>query len=322
MSLTGPERDTFLLIVVIAVCIVIIASVVLVIFLLPMQDVNIRERRNVEAVGEVDRLSLDLEGDVVSVAVSFDELDDHLLRMEVTARGGVNVLTDPGEALDLEFDYRLEDGVAHVTSTVHGSTGGWSFSWADFDCVVVVDDELATGLDITTSTGDVGVEVPSGVVMDAMSIMSTTGDISIELGPEAVLAGDVSLRATTGEVSLTMSELELRGPVTVDLDSTTGGIHWTLIQTVRMGHDMQVSLSATTGEVDLLMDIHGNGARIESSTTTGEIKADRWIGFLGELQDMRSENYPTPGDVEVDIGTSTGDITIDAGWTPTPLTSA
>lgn len=152
----------------------------------------------------------------------------------------------------------------------------------------------------------------AGVVLNSLSLEVTTGGVEANLVAGVVVAGDVSVRTTTGGAKLNWDNVFATGDLLVEVGATTGGVE-VHVQQDDLVHEIDLNAETTTGGVDLTIDIQGDvGALIESSTTTGGIDINRQVGFSGTESALRSDNYPASGNFNIILRTTTGGIDIDA----------
>jgi DUF4097 and DUF4098 domain-containing protein YvlB len=129
-----------------------------------------------------------------------------------------------------------------------------------------------------------------------------------------VIAGDISLKTTTGAVSFRMNQANVQGNDTFNLQTTTGTVDTDITENKALSGNVQVNAATTTGAVNLSMLIDdGVGARIESQTQIGEITTDL-NNFSGNKSPIESNNYPAESNFLITLRTSVGGIYINAAY--------
>jgi len=294
------------------------AAIIVAIAFLPIRAVDVSESRDVPYQTGVDTVILDFTADVAHVNVAFEDLVDKLVTLDVSATGRVGVFSSPdvlADVLDLTFDDTIVGNVLTVTSEVDTVT--W-YSWSlRVTCDIRIDRSMNASLDVKTSTGGIVMDTQAGVVLNSLSLEATTGGAKANLVEGVVVAGDVSVKTTTGGVEFSWDNVNVTNDVLVNARTTTGGVDVDVTQDEELLGNITLKAEATTGGVNFAIDIKGDiGAKIESSVTTGGIEIDRQVRFSGTTSLLQSDNYPASSNFDVSLKTTTGGIDIDAKYTP------
>jgi hypothetical protein len=102
----------------------------------------------------------------------------------------------------------------------------------------------------------------------------------------------------------------------VRMKVTTGGTDVNVNQTTPLFGNVALNAEATTGGISLSMKImDGVAAKIDSSSSVGGIDANV-NGFSGNRTPLQSFNYPLVHNFNVELGTTTGRISVNADYTP------
>jgi len=292
-----------------------VAIVIAAIALLPLRPVNVTETRDVPSQAGVDVLKLGFAADVAQVNVAFQQLAGKAISLHVSVTGRGPLIQ--GSPYTLTFDHSTSGGVLTVNSILQ-TPGAWPrLLDLQVTCDLRIDPSMRSSLDIKTSVGRVVVDTRAGAVIDSLNVETTVGGAQANLVENTVLAGDVSVRSTTGGVTLSWRDVIVTSGLTVDLRTTTGAVAADLRQDERLRQTVTLRAEATTGGVDLAIDIRDDvAARIESSTSLGGIDIVRRVGFSGTESLLESNNYPAEGNFDVSLRTSTGGVRVDARYSP------
>jgi hypothetical protein len=311
------ERRPISTLAIILIVLLVTAAVIVALAFLPVRAVDVSESRDVSYQTGVDTVNLDFTADVARVNVAFEDLTGKLVTLDVSVTGRVGVLVSP-DVLDLTFHNTTVDNVLTVTADVDTVDGGWPwYSWLRVTCDLRIDPSMNASLDVKTSVGRIVMDTQAGVVLNSLTLEATTGGVDANLVEDVVVAGDVSVKTTTGGVEFSWDNVIVTDDVLVNVETTTGGVDVDVKQGEILLGDVTLKAEATTGGVDFAIDIQGDvGAKIESSVTTGGINIDRQVRFSGTKSLLQSVNYPASSNFNVSLKTTTGGINIDAKYTP------
>jgi predicted nucleic acid-binding Zn ribbon protein len=305
------------LITAILVALILITGILCIITFLPVQAINLKESREVAYQSDVNMLDLDFSANIANVNLSFEELGDKLVVLNVSVTGKASIIASM-KPLNLIFQYNLTNHVLEVTSEAVTLNYGLPWFYQLYvKCDIYIDPSLNTSLNIKTDVGEIIVNAKAEVDFDSLKLETTTGAITLDLAESISLAGNISIKTTTGKVELSWKNLIVRKKGLVDVKTTTGGIALNIMQRNKLFGNVTLKAEATTGGIDFIINIYGNvGAKIESNTTIGAINIRRKYGFSGIPSILRSENYPAQNNFDVNLKTTTGGIDINAGYKP------
>jgi len=309
---TAPERRPIhVLPVAILIAVLVSAGVIGALLVLPVSPVHFNQTNPVPEAG-MDDLFFDLQVDVAQVNIVFKDLPSNVLMLNVTADGSVGIFEDPDQTVSVTFTYQATNNSIVVIANV-SLVAQWSiFNDLNVKCDVYIDPSADLTLQVRSSVGNIHLVADSEVTLESLRLEATTGNIDVSLSEDAVVAGYVSLRTTTGTVWFEMDEADVSRDISVNLQSTTGGVNVDLAASRMLSGNVTVNARATTGSVNLDMAIDGNvGARIESTANLGGITSDV-KRFSGNESPIQSNNYPAGSNFLVDLRTETGGININA----------
>ena len=195
----------------------------------------------------VNTVSLDISDEAGQITVQFASNPGYLVRADVTHLGGLFSSHFPG---DVVVSNRSSGGTLNFTLSAKGVSG--LFFLGGHDILVTVSESVAVTLELTSSTGGIGVVVPAGVAVTAGGIVASvaTGSVSIQTTDVAFRAGSsVRAASTTGSVTLSVTQSTVyAGTVSVTGTSTTGSVSFTFNRAA--GIAAQVTSTVTTGSVN------------------------------------------------------------------------
>ncbi len=313
----------------IALIALIVAAVVIAalaaIALLPVHTVGpVTRQMTARSKSDVNTLDLDITVDVAALNIAFEDLTGELqspsiiLNASATARVGVLVSPDFLERFMPVWQDTTVGNVLTVTVRQVVDTFYWPrYSSLNVTFDIRIDRSMNTSLNVKASTGGIVLETQPGVVLDSLNIEATIGGVEANLVEDVVVAGDVSVKTTTGGVKLSWDNVVVTSDVQVNGTTTTGGVDVSVKQHEQLAGNIILKAEATTGGVDFAIDVQGDvGAKIASSVTTGGIEINRKVGFSGTEALLQSSNYLASGNFNVSLKTTTGGIDIDAKYTP------
>jgi Putative adhesin len=211
------------------------------------------------------------------------------------------------------------DAMAHVVFTITASTGAAADATDVRVALATTDAGAQLGawqarvgrspslFGMGGASADLLVEVPPMRALDA-NVTTTTGDVAIA----RLLAGNVSVRSTTGDVTLTA--VDLAGNLTAG--TTTGDLDVDLasVQTCHL------DLRSRTGDVTLDAPPRADvGYDATADSTTGDVTVhagateldERGTGHSGGHEHARTQGFAQkPTQVVVDATATTGDVTL------------
>jgi len=306
------ERITRWILPIVMVVVLIIALILVNLVLIPWQPVSIEEHREVSYQEGVEFINLDFSADVAQIDISFDDLNDKFIHLDVIATGGEGIFGSTDE-FNLTFDDDISGNILTVSSELETGRGWHSVK---VTCDIVIDNSLNTSLDIKSITGGVKFTSRTDVVLETINLEATTGEVELNLVKDVVLTDDISLETTTGNTELIWDNVNVTKDILVDIKTTTGEVNVNIKQHEELQGDISVDVEVTTGGIDFSIDIKDDiGAKISSGTTTGGIDIKRQIGFSGTESLLQSDNYPAGHNYNINLETTTGGIDIVAEHT-------
>lgn len=312
-----PRREPLGFIAIVLISILVIAVVVAALVFLPIRTVSASESRSIPYQTEAKALNLRFAADVSGVNITFEELDNAIATINVSATGGAGILAMP-DLFNLTLDYATTDGVMNATLNVDTSGGGWPWHpWLHVNCDIRIDPSVNVGLNVKTGVGGILLKAKPRVVLSALMLETVTGGVKADLVENVVVDGNVSARTVTGGVELFWENAVVNNNIVVDLKTTTGGIITDVKQETTLSSNVTLNAKATTGGISLTIEIRDHiGAKIESTTTVGGIAVERQVGFSGTKSPLQSNNYPDGTNIEARLETTTGGVSIDAKYNP------
>ena len=272
----------------------------------------------------VNTLNLNLDVDVGHVKIHFEDLTGEpqspSIIINTTAVGRVSVFGS-NTGLDRYMPISQNETVGNVLAvTAEQRADGVSWLWSSSINVtldVIIDWSMNTSLNVKTDTGGILLETQAGTRLNSTSLQATTGGVEVHIVQDAIIAGDFSIKTTTGGVKMSWNNPMVTNSVGINATTTTGGVDMTFTQFDRLVGNITLRAEAVTGGVDFSLDIKNNvGAKIESTVTTGGINVARQDRFSGTNTPLQSNNYPDDHNIDATLKTTTGGIHIDAKYTP------
>ncbi len=170
--------------------------------------------------------------------------------------------------------------------------------------------------------GGIVLDTQAGVVFDSLSLKATTGGVEAHLVDDVVVAGDVSVKTTTGGAEFFWDNVIATKDVLVEVQTITGGVKVDITQHRELAGNITLEAGATTGGLDLAIDIQGDVGAI-CRATAGDVDdvLHHLVGFEISFLDyppavLQSDNYPRGNNFDVTLTVVTGRIDIDADYTP------
>ncbi|NYT12498.1 MAG: hypothetical protein GKC03_08145 [Methanomassiliicoccales archaeon] len=304
---------TLALVVVVAVVIVVVSAMVL-ILVIPLKPVDVHEYREVPSQSGAENIDLNLVGNIGAIEVTFDDLEDKFLTLDVWVNGAINIFDDPGD-YNLSFEYVFSGDTLDVDVNLEPTDLFKGIKFLVIKAEVVISDELNADLDVMTNTGSVNLTTNPHINITRMQLNTNTGSVEAYLDTGTTLWNDIEMSTNTGSVYLQWEDLVLTQDITVTLVTSTGSTDFRGRQTVALGYDLEVSSTTQTGSVSADIDISGDiSAEIDWSLGTGDTEIHREIGFLKDGNHMESNNFPAEDNISISLHTSTGNVDIWAEW--------
>jgi hypothetical protein len=306
-------RHIYLILVIILIAVLLTTLVIAALLLLPFYPVHFNETKQVPKA-DMNIVLVDLQVDVANVNVSFKNLPNSMVILNVTAEGNVGIFDDPDNALNVTFNHQTANNSEVVIASV-SRVGRWPISYAlNVKCDLYVDPSVNLSLNARSSVGNIVMNADTKTTLQNIELETTTGSVDVSLSKNVVVANFISLATTTGTVQFNMNNADVSSNVSVNLRSTTGSVNVDLAATQNLLANVTVNARTTTGGVNLSMEIDNNvGGRIESHTDIGRITVDVQK-FSGNQTPLQSNNYPAGSNFLVNLKTTTGGINICAAY--------
>ena len=296
-----------------AVIIVVVLAIILVL-VVPLKPVDMHEYREIPTQSGVENVDLNLEGNIGTIDVSFDNLGDKFLTLEIWVTGAVNILDDPGD-YNLSFEYAFSGDTLDVDVNLEPTNIFSGINLLHVECEVVISDQLKADLDIMTNTGSVTVNTIQHVNLTRMQLSTNTGSVEAYLDSGTTLWDDIEMSTNTGSVYLQWEDIILVQNTSATLTTNTGRVNLEGRQAEALGFDLEVSSTTQTGGVSADIDISGNvSAEIDWSVVTGGTEIHQQIGFSHDGNHMQSDNFPSEDNISISMETTTGGVDIWAEW--------
>lgn len=305
---------TLTLVVVIAVLILVVSALVL-ILVLPIKPIDITQHREVPVQEGVENIDLDLVGNLGTVEVNFDALENELITVDVHVTGTIGIF-DRAEEYNLSFDYSVLDSTLVVDVDLEPTDLFKTVSFLDIYCEVVINKELRADLSVVTNTGKVILTTAQYVNITGANLDTNTGSVEAYLRSGTVLSNNITMSTNTGSVDLRWEDIILSGNASIFLSTNTGSVGMEIRQTVPLGHGSEISGTTVTGGVAIDIVVRGNiSSTIDWTVNVGSTDINRNIGFTQTGNHLQSENYPSSENIAINAATNTGGVDIWAEWT-------
>lgn len=312
-----PRRRQMTFITIVLISILVIAAIVAAFVFLPIRAVSASESRSIPYQTGAKTLNLRFGADVSGVNITFEELDNAIAAINVSATGGAGIFALP-DLFNLTLNYSTGDGVTNATLDVDTFGGGWPWHpWLHVNCDIRIDPSVSVGLNVKTGAGGILMKTMSGVALDALNLETATGSVKVDATESAIIHGNISAKTVTGGIELLWENAVVNDNIIVDLKTTTGGIVTDIKQEMMLPSNVTLNAQTTTGGISFTVEIRGHiGAKIESTTAVGGIGIERQVGFSGTKSPLESSNYPDDTNIEATLETTTGGVSIDARYNP------
>lgn len=306
------HKDPFLLAVIGLVVILVTSLIVTVVLVVPVSPWNISESFE-DKNPNVKTLNLNFDTNVGQVNVATMKIGENNVHILVKADGARGILGETDVPVTVSFDNQTVGDVLTLNSKVQlDSKFG---SQAKVVVSIYLDPDLILNLNVSSTTGQVSFTGDKPTEIRYLNLETTTGTVQAHLHGNLTVAGNISLKTTTGEVHYRMSELDILENCNLNLQSTTGSVYMDFTQTRLTQGNIKVDIATTTGSINIGLKIDEVGAIIRSQVGSfGDIFAET-KNFSGEKNMLQSNNYPAETNIEIDNTVSGfGDINIQANY--------
>jgi hypothetical protein len=306
------RRDPLVMAVIILIAIVVASVIVNVLVLAPLHSVNFNQTNQVDQPG-IKTLNFNFQANTAEVNIIAQNLTGKTILINTSAKGSTGIFGS-ANPIQVSFDNETADDILTVTSNVTNIDRGIFSRNIRVTCTIFINPSLRLNLNITTETGQITLTAAEPATFESLNLESTTGVVQANIQNCTVIEGDVSLRATTGDVFFRINQANVQGNDTFNLQTTTGLLNMDITENKAFSGNVQVNAATTTGTVNLAIRIdNGAGARIESETQIGEIRTNL-NNFSGDKSPIQSTNYPAESNFDINLRTNLGGIYINASY--------
>lgn len=306
------RKDPYVIGAVALVAILVTVVVIAAVFVAPFSTWGTSSSFSDQTEG-VKTLNLNFDTDVGRVTIFTSKIGDSNVGIFIQVNGsrgitgGENPLSvafvnqTVGDVLTVDAKVAVEDALSGTANVV---------------CQIFVDPALNLNLNVTSSTGQVSFSADKPTTIQSLTLRATTGEVEANLQSNVIIAGNLTLSTTTGEVNYRMAETNVNGNCSLNLHSTTGAVNMDITQTRTFQGNLAVDAETVTGSINLGLVIDsGVGAKITSETNVfGDINTNL-NNFSGDKSPIQSNNYPAQSNIEITNRVSgIGSIYIDANY--------
>lgn len=312
-------KNPFLIPAIFLIGIVLTAVIVSAIVFAPVNPVNFNQTNEVNQPN-VNRLNLNFQADVAEINIIAQNLTDKTILTTVSATGSTSIFGSP-KPIYVSFSNETVGNELTVTSKISRNQGIFSEN-LKVVCYIYINPSLNLSLNVKSDVGKILFNAQAPATIKSLNLEATTGIAQANIEKGTIVAGEISLKTTTGNVHFRMDKANVYGNVTVNLQSTTGSVEMAITETEKLSGNVQVNAATTTGAVNLAMLLDdGVGARIESKTDFGGITTDI-ENFSGNKSPIQSNNYPAESNFFINMRTNMGGIHIKATYQSSAIPSA
>ena len=268
----------------------------------------------------VGTVNLNFVTDIGRVNIATIQMPDSNIGIYVLANGSRGIMGGSDIPVTITFDNQTVGSALNVNSRV--TIENAYTSRADVTCQIFVNPALNLNLNVTSTTGQVSFNADKATTIQSLNLQTTTGEVEANLQGNVTIAGDISLRTTTGAINYRMNENAVSGNHTINLQSTTGSVTLDITQTKTLSGNLQVNAAATTGSVNVGLIIDGGVSAkiISQKPALGNIHTNL-NNFQGNDTLLQSNNYPSNSIIEINNSAVTGSININANYKTTTIAS-
>jgi hypothetical protein len=315
--LRNSRRADGAIVAIIAASLIVLAIVALIV-LVPVKTLTYDQTQSVEKKQGVNTMELSLNADIADVHLYYEDLANSSIEVRVQAKAQVSILDQSTNIMKFT-----------VTSSVSGNKllvnvltdlADWLAMgpWSTVNVTAVMDKSLFDSASVNTGTGSIWLTAHEGSHVNATSLRTSVGDVTVNLHPGAIIGGSMSATTTTGMITLECDEAEVAANVAFAFTDTTGSINAKIVQLANMEHNLSVQASTVTGSITYAVEIAGtNGGQISASTNLGKVNVVRSEGFntvTNGPTNLQSTNYPGHGNVVAVLQTNLGQVNVDAAY--------
>ena len=127
----------------------------------------------------VDDVLVDLQVDVANVNISFKNLPNSMVMLNVTADGNVGILDNPENAVNVTFNHQTaNNSEVVVASVLRGAR--WPISFGlNVNCDLYVDPSVNLSLNVRSSVGKIVMNADTKTTLQNIDLETTTGSVDV-----------------------------------------------------------------------------------------------------------------------------------------------
>jgi hypothetical protein len=315
-------KNPYVLLAIALVVLVVVAAVVVAFLFAPFSTWSTGQTMQDSNAG-VNSLNFNFQTDVGRVNVMTQKLGGDNVLIHVSANGSQGFLEGGAQenSVSISFENQTVGDVLTVNCEVHLENP--SLLHANVVCDIFVDPALTLKLNVSSSAGQISFVADKATTIQALNLHANAGEVQANLESNVNVAGDISLKSGTGAIHYRMSETNVEGNHTLDLQSNVGSVYMDIIQTKNLHGNLQVNASTHTGSIDVGLAIDGGvGAKITSQTAgMGDINV-KSNNFSGNKSPIQSNNFPANSNIEINNTISGfGSVNIKATYLTTVISA-
>ncbi len=311
-----PWHKDPLIVVTIGLVVILLSAVVIVAFLSASITPWHFEQQRQDNSPNVNTINLNFETDIGQVNIIPLDSNNNIL-IHVLANGSRGIFGSTDIPIEISFDNKTSGDTLTVTSKV-AVENRLSFRSA-LTCTIYVKPTLNLNLNVTSQAGQVSFSVDKEAMIQSLNLHTNAGEVEANLQGNTKLSGNVSVTTNAGSVNFRMSEIQIDGNCTVNLNSNLGSVYADVTQTVTMQGNVKIDAATNAGSVNVGLEIDGGvGAQFVSHTNLGDIDTEL-NNFSGNETLIESNNYPAPSNIEITTNTNLGGINIQATYQTTTI---
>ena len=297
-----PARKTqFPLGAIILIAILISAVVAAFVVLLPFQPVNFSQQNEASAAN-INRVYFSLEADVADISVRFKDLPgNQKVRLNTSATGWRSIFGSD-QPLALSFEEDTANGSLIYIVKLSKAEGLLLYQDFNVFCDVLVDPSVSLDLSLRANTGPIEINADKAVNITSLSAQTTAGYVNVTLAEGAVVAGPISVRASTSAAYLTWDDADVQRSTTVNVASASRLTYVNITQTKQLSGNVTVNVgSSNAGFITLWVTVKDEvGANISAPENMGGVALTK-KGFSGNNLPIHSSNYPSQSNFLINL---------------------
>lgn len=292
------HKDSLVVVSVALVAVLVVAVIAVAVLSTPFASWDTNQSLEDKTVG-VKTLNLSFHTNVGEVIVFTQKIGDNNVGIYIQANGSRGLFSDNTGPVSIEFANNTFGDILNVESTV--KVADPFTTGARVQCLLYINPELELNLNISSTTGEVSFSGVNSPTIQSLSLETTTGAVQANLESDTTVAGNLSIRAVTGEVNYRMSQTKIIENCSLTLHSTTGAVNMDITQTKTLDGNLDVVADTSTGSINVGLTIDsGVSAQVTSKVSgLGEVSVEK-NNFVGEDEDIHSLNYPAQSNINID----------------------